>query len=330
VVLGVRERARAVRAAVENPYILPAHAVVAFVDVPRVDREPAGDETVIDGVPIVRSTGRDLPQVVRSLGANLIILAFDDQRAAARLYPQLKRLRFEGIEVLTPLTVAEIYSGRTPLDYLDEESLMQASMESSVPMVRRVKRLFDILMSVVAFLVLAPLALLIALLIKLSAWNSPVLYSQIRVGLFGAPFRIHKFRTMVPEAEQESGAVWATGDDPRITRLGRVLRRFRLDELPQFVNILRGDMSIVGPRPERPELMAELAAQIPFFHERENIIPGLTGWAQIQYPYGSTVEDAKRKLEYDLYYLKHLSLSLDLQIILRTLRIVVMGKERRM
>jgi lipopolysaccharide/colanic/teichoic acid biosynthesis glycosyltransferase len=133
---------------------------------------------------------------------------------------------------------------------------------------------------------------------------------------------------MRPDAELDSGAVWASANDLRITRLGRFLRRFRLDELPQLVNVLNGEMSLVGPRPERPEIIAELERRIPCYNERENITPGLTGWAQIRYPYGYTVEDAARKLEYDLYYMKHLSLALDLQIILSTLRIVMLGKER--
>ena len=139
---------------------------------------------------------------------------------------------------------------------------------------------------------------------------------------------MHKFRTMREDAEAETGAVWSTEDDPRVTIIGRILRKFRLDEIPQFWNILKGEMSLVGPRPERPEIVTDLEKQIPFYDEREYAMPGLTGWAQIQYPYGATVEDSKRKLEYDLFYIKHLSLSLDLQIMLRTLRIVVLGKEK--
>jgi lipopolysaccharide/colanic/teichoic acid biosynthesis glycosyltransferase len=137
-----------------------------------------------------------------------------------------------------------------------------------------------------------------------------------------------KFRTMVVGAEDATGPVWSSENDPRITPIGRWLRRFRVDELPQFINILRGDMSVVGPRPERPEIVAELAKQIPFYEDRDLMVPGLTGWAQIQYPYGNTLHDARHKLEFDLYYMKHLSFSLDLQIILRTLRIVILGKER--
>jgi len=224
--------------------------------------------------------------------------------------------------------VAEVYRGVTPLDLINEDVVMQASLESDVPMVRRVKRLFDIAISVVACVVFAPVALCVAAAIKLSAPMSPILYTQERVGQFGRVFRIYKFRTMRPGAERETGPVWSDAGDPRITRSGRFLRRFRLDEIPQFVNILKGEMSFVGPRPERPELIETLEKQIPFYGEREYLSPGLTGWAQVRYPYGYSVESAARKLEYDLYYMKHLSLSLDLQIILSTLRIVMLGKER--
>jgi lipopolysaccharide/colanic/teichoic acid biosynthesis glycosyltransferase len=172
-------------------------------------------------------------------------------------------------------------------------------------------------------------ALAVAAAIKISAPREAVMYSQRRAGQFGKIFRIHKFRTMRPGVEKETGPVWSPLSDSRITRLGRVLRRFRLDEIPQIVNILRGEMSIVGPRPERPELIEQVVEVIPYYAERENVVPGLTGWAQIRYPYGSTIEDAARKLEYDLYYIKHLSFSLDVQVILSTIRIVLLGKEKK-
>jgi lipopolysaccharide/colanic/teichoic acid biosynthesis glycosyltransferase len=151
----------------------------------------------------------------------------------------------------------------------------------------------------------------------------------LRIGRFGHPFMMLKFRTMVEGAEAD-GPAWSPPDDPRVTRLGRILRKYRLDELPQLVDVLRGDMSLVGPRPERPEMVTELEKKIPFYRERENVLPGITGWAQIQYPYGATAQDAQRKLEYDLYYINNLSFALDLQIILHTFRIVLLGLERSM
>ena len=246
------------------------------------------------------------------------------------VYPQLRRLRFEGISVLTPLNVAEVYGGKVPLELVDEHWLMQASQGFVSPIAMRFKRLMDvalvILMGVPAFL----LGCLIACLIKLTSPRSPVFYSQERVGRFGRIFRIYKFRTMVPMAEGEMGAVWSPRGDPRVTVIGSILRRYRLDELPQLFNVLKADMSLVGPRPERPGLVEKLEKEIPFYRERENLLPGLTGWAQIRYPYGATVDDARAKLEYDLYYLQNLSVALDLRIILHTLRIVIFGMEREM
>jgi exopolysaccharide biosynthesis polyprenyl glycosylphosphotransferase len=329
VILGVGERVRELKRMLEGEFVLPAHRVVACIRVVDPRTEPVHNQAaVIDNVAVIDAPTDMLESVIRSLGVRLIVLAMEDPRGDAHCYPALKRLRFDGVEVLNPLNVAEIYSGRTPLDLINEEYLMQASLESELPVYRRIKSVIDIVISVFAIILLSPLALVIITLTKLTSPLSPVFYSQIRVGRFGKEFRIHKFRTMRHGAEARTGAVWAAERDPRITRLGFVLRRFRLDEVPQLINILKGEMSIVGPRPERPELTEQLAKRIPFYDERENVTPGLTGWAQIRYPYGSTVEDAAHKLEYDLYYMKHLSFSLDLQIILMTLRIVVLGKER--
>jgi lipopolysaccharide/colanic/teichoic acid biosynthesis glycosyltransferase len=221
-----------------------------------------------------------------------------------------------------------MYNGRVPLDLVDERWLMQASLGFVSPVTMRFKRLFDVLLTGVMALPALLLCAAIALLVKASSWRCPVMYSQERVGRFGQIFRIYKFRTMVPTAEDEVGAVWSPRDDPRVTAIGRVLRRYRLDELPQLYNVFRGDMSLVGPRPERPGLVEKLEKQIPYFRERENLLPGLTGWAQIRHPYGATVDDARLKLEYDLYYLQNLSAGLDLRILLHTLRIVLFGMER--
>jgi lipopolysaccharide/colanic/teichoic acid biosynthesis glycosyltransferase len=256
----------------------------------------------------------------------MVVLGQEQSRDLSPTYPQLRKLRFKGVEIMSPLVVAELYTGRSPLDFLDEDTMMLAGIESSWPIVWRTKRIIDIFVSLFGGILLLPLVLLIIVILKLADPRGKVFYVQDRVGQFGKIFRIHKFRTMREGAEDASGAVWADDNDPRITRIGRVLRKFRLDEIPQFWNIFKGDMSLVGPRPERPEIVADLARQIPFYDEREYPMPGLTGWAQIQYPYGSSVEDAKRKLEYDLFYIKNLSLSLDLQIILRTLRIVILGQ----
>jgi exopolysaccharide biosynthesis polyprenyl glycosylphosphotransferase len=327
VILGAGARARDVRQMIEKEHVLPVHRVVAFI---RPEGEPAEDGPhALEGVGVLETQDSTLEDIIRHLDARLVVIALDDNAEAMRYYNRLKRLRFRGVEVMSPLNVAEIYDGRTPLNLITEEFLVQASMESAFPVVRRAKRIFDMIASGLGIVVTLPLTVATAAAIKLGAPHDPVFYVQERVGHFGRVFRIVKFRTMIHHAERESGPVWAADDDPRVTRLGRVLRMTRIDELPQLVNVLKGEMSLVGPRPERPEITARLAEQIPFYTERENVLPGLTGWAQIRHPYGSSTEAAARKLEYDLFYIKHLSLSLDIQVILRTLRIVVLGKERR-
>ena len=186
-----------------------------------------------------------------------------------------------------------------------------------------IKRSFDIVVAVSGLLVLFPLLVVVAVLIKLES-RGPAFYSQERVGQFNRSFRILKLRTMVRDAERE-GAKWASRGDSRITRIGRFLRKTRIDEIPQFWNVLRGEMSLTGPRPERPEFVEMLAEQIPFYLQRHLVKPGLTGWAQINYPYGASVEDAANKLKYDLYYIKHASIVLDFQIALRTVGTLMSG-----
>jgi exopolysaccharide biosynthesis polyprenyl glycosylphosphotransferase len=189
------------------------------------------------------------------------------------------------------------------------------------------KRLIDLICGLAGLLLTFPLMLLIAVAIRLES-KGPIIFRQTRVGLRGKPFKLLKFRSMRADAEQ-FGAVWASEKDPRITRIGRILRKYRLDEMPQFVNIIRGQMSFVGPRPERPVFVEQLRRDISYYDERHSVRPGLTGWAQVQYHYGSTVEDARNKMEYDLFYLKNMSVPFDCAIIFRTIRIVLMGKGGR-
>jgi len=329
VIIGTGKQAGMIRQMLENKWILPVHKIIAFVRIIHPGTDSETDDVVsINGIAVLNSTYDSLANLIKSLDIDLVVLAQSDNKDASYCYRQLSRLRFEGIEVLTMLSAAEIYAGRIPLELVTEEDIAEIAMQSRMPSVRRIKRVFDIFIAMLGCIILFPLGMLIAILLKLTAPGSPVFYSQIRAGLFGKSFTIFKFRTMYEDAEKETGVVWAKKNDPRITPLGKILRRFRLDEIPQLYNVLKGEMSIVGPRPERPELVAELDKKIPFYIERLNVMPGLTGWAQIRFPYGDSVEDAMRKLEYDLYYIKHLSLSFDLQIILRTFRIVILGMER--
>src|SRR5208283_2446432 len=181
------------------------------------------------------------------------------------------------------------------------------------------------LIALVGILVAAPVMLVVALLVRLAS-PGPVLFRQARVGLHGRVFNVLKFRSMYVDAEARTGAVWARKDDPRVTPVGRWIRRFRLDELPQLFNVLRGEMAVVGPRPERVEFVRTLTEQIPFYGQRHFIKPGITGWAQINHKYGDTLEDTITKLEYDLYYLKNLSLSLDLYIMFHTAKVMLLSK----
>lgn len=339
VVLGTGARARSDMALVQNRELRPKHKVVAMIQIERagaIRSEPpaplsafgnqSGSEA---GMPtLIHCSPAHVAATVRSLACDVLLVAVDRDEDLAGVYSQLRRLRFEGVSVLSPLNIAEVYSGKVPLNLVDEHWLMNASQGFISPMVLRFKRLMDILAVVFVSPVALVLGSLVAAWIKLSAPLSPVFYSQERIGRFGKVFRILKFRTMQETAEKDQGAVWSPKDDPRVTRAGRFLRKYRLDELPQLWNVLKGEMSLVGPRPERPELVEKLAKVIPYFRERENIPPGLTGWAQIRYPYGATIEDARAKLEYDLYYLQNLSIALDLRIILSTLRIVLFGMER--
>ncbi len=331
IVVGTGERAREMRKLVEREFVLPAHKVVSYIALKELGLPENGSaDSAIDGVAVMTTSLKSFEDVVNSLGADLIIMGLDHPDHSVKIYPHLRHLRFRGTEVLSSQGAIEIYSGKVALDLVDEQWLTHASMESALPIVARAKRLMDIVTTMLMSIVAIPVGLFIALLIKLSAPGSPVIYVQEREGQFGQVFGMYKFRTMIVGAEESTGAIWAQEHDQRITRIGRFLRRFRMDEWPQFLNILRGEMSFVGPRPERPELVVELERKVPFYRERADVMPGLTGWAQIRYPYGDSVEDSRHKLEYDLYYIKHLSLSLDLQIILSTVQIVILGMERKM
>jgi exopolysaccharide biosynthesis polyprenyl glycosylphosphotransferase len=240
----------------------------------------------------------------------------------------LRRVCFSGHQVSSLTDVMEEAYGAVPLSLVNMEWLVQASALPRRGYMRKLKRLADIGFSIGFGLLLSPALLLGILLVRLTS-RGPVFYSQVRSGRHGRTIRVHKLRTMRVDAEA-NGAQWAAGrQDPRLTPAGGWLRTFRIDEIPQLWNVLVGDMSFVGPRPERPEFVAQLAEAIPFYEERLLVQPGLTGWAQVCYPYGASVEDARRKLEYDLYYMKHMSMMLDFFILLDTVRTVLRGGARR-
>ena len=242
-------------------------------------------------------------------------------------YPALGKtfceLRYSGITVMPMISLFEEVHQMAPLELVTPEWLVQASAQPHILYVSKIKRAFDIITSLGGLVAFLPVLLAGILLVRLTG-RGPVFYRQTRCGRFGRRFQVIKLRTMRVDAEKH-GAVWAKAKDSRITWVGRYLRKFRVDEIPQLINVLRGEMSFVGPRPERPEFIEQLAREIPFFQERLMVQPGITGWAQVNYPYGASSEDARRKLEYDLYYTKNMSLFLDIFILLDTVRIVLQG-----
>lgn len=240
----------------------------------------------------------------------------------------LLQCRMHGIEVLDGPTLYERVARRLSIENITAGWLVFAGGFRISWFRRALKRIMDITLSLLGIILLLPFLPLIALLIRLDT-PGPVFFRQTRVGYGGQEFEIYKFRTMRDRAEQSTGAVWAGVNDSRITRVGHFLRRSRIDELPQLLNILRGEMSIVGPRPERPEFVTSLVRELPFYAERHSVRPGLTGWAQVRYRYGASREDALEKLRYDLYYIKNQSVMLDVEIIIRTICVVTLGKGAR-
>jgi len=230
----------------------------------------------------------------------------------------------EGVRVEDAQTAMAELSGRISLSAIQPSWFVFSEGFRRSDLLILMKDSLDLACAVVGFLLTLPIMALVAAAIKLDS-KGPVIYRQRRVGVGGRCFEVYKFRSMRTDAEQ-GRAQWASRNDPRVTRVGAFLRKYRLDELPQFVNVIRGDMSFVGPRPERPEFVEELREVIPYYDERHTVRPGITGWAQVQYEYGASVEGASRKLEYDLYYLKHMSALFDLRIILQTVRTVLSGK----
>ena len=261
-------------------------------------------------------------------GVQLVsVVASAGERAKA--FDCLVELRYAGVVVEDYATTYERIHQRLPVEVLEPGWVaFQSRFEGwDHDFEAKAKRLLDVSIAALVVVVMGFPMLFIAAAIRMTS-PGPALYRQTRVGRFGEPYTLVKFRSMRADAEAD-GAVWAAEADPRTTLFGAFLRRSHLDELPQIWNVIRGDMSLVGPRPERPEFVRELASEIPYYHLRHVVKPGVTGWAQVRYPYGASVEDARRKLEYDLYYIRHKSLLWDLRIILRTLTVSVLGRGSR-
>ena len=256
-----------------------------------------------------------------------IIVALEEKRGKLPV-KELLRCRTAGIDIIEGTSFYEMLMGKLYVTQINPAWLIFSDGFKKSKLQRFVKRAVDIFFSITLLIIFFPFFIVIALLIKLDS-RGPVLFKQERIGQDRRPFTIYKFRSMVANAESQSGPVWAQDDDSRITRIGKVTRKLRIDELPQLLNVFKGEMSFVGPRPEREFFILELEKQIPYYDERFNVKPGITGWAQVGYGYGATIEDAIEKLNYDLFYIKNLSLFLDLMIVFRTFKVVLLGKGAR-
>jgi len=276
-----------------------------------------------------------LPEYCERHNVDEIVVAVDERRrntdAGGGLpLEELLVCRLSGIEVVDIQAFVEREAGKLDVDLLHPSWMVFSDGFIANSWRYATKRAFDILISLTALLLVWPIMLAATIAIWVdSGFRGPILYRQTRVGLNGKPFPVMKFRSMRTDAEVDGQAVWASKDDPRVTRVGAFMRKTRVDELPQLANVLRGDMSFVGPRPERPQFVEELDEAITYYNHRHRVKPGITGWAQLCYPYGASVEDSKEKLQYDLYYLKNHSILLDMIILLQTVEVVLIGDGAR-
>lgn len=320
-VLGAGEATYPIRMAVEAGELNNLN-IVGYVTMPS-DRLLSG--TPSNGIAL------DEPFVdyVEKNGIDEIVLAVDDHRAGLPI-KDLIECKMRGINVLSLPTFFEMRTGKIRLDVLYPSWIYLSDGFRDSLLLRIGKRTFDVVSVLLLLPIILPFMLFsIVLILFESKGKGPILYRQTRLGKDERPFQIYKFRSMVADAEQDGIARWASIKDPRITRVGAFLRKSRIDESPQLFNVLKGDMSLVGPRPERPEFVTQLADSIPYYHERHRVKPGLTGWAQINYHYGASQDAVREKLQYDLFYIKNQSIFLDMLILLRTVEIVMLGEGAR-
>ena len=276
--------------------------------------------------PMIIGDFKQISSICRTCQIDRVIVALDERRGSLPLN-ELLQCRLKGIHVDDGISFRESLLGKLSVEHLPPSAIIFSNGFRGVMVYKGIKRVFDLLASLFGIVLFLPLFVLIALAIKLDS-RGPVFYRQERVGQDGRLFSLIKFRSMTVDAEKD-GPVWAVVNDQRVTRVGRWLRKLRLDEIAQLINVIRGEMSLVGPRPERPYFVRKLEKEIPFYCHRHAVKPGITGWAQILYPYGATREDAQEKLKYDLYYIKHLSPIMDLRIITETAKIVLLGRGAR-
>ncbi|MFY9619518.1 MAG: TIGR03013 family XrtA/PEP-CTERM system glycosyltransferase [Pyrinomonadaceae bacterium] len=294
------------------------YRVVGFVD-----NDPAlVGKSLIN--PKVIGLTSELASLVKRENIDRLVVAIGDRRGQFPTQELLKLSLSGDVTIEESASFYERLTGRVLLDMIRPSWLIFSSRGRRARINEIARSAMHRIIALVGAILSLPIAILTAIVIKLES-RGPILYKQERVGKNGRPFRLMKFRSMRTDAEKD-GPVWAKTDDERMTRVGRIIRKIRVDEIPQFWNILRGDMNFVGPRPERPHFVAQLAQEIPYYEQRHLIAPGLTGWAQINYPYGASIEDAKQKLQYDLYYMKNQNLALDATIMFETVKTILFGK----
>ncbi|OYX91895.1 MAG: sugar transferase, partial [Novosphingobium sp. 35-62-5] len=316
-VLGAGARAERLRQLGERPEA--GFAIVGYIGM------SSAAPVVIEA--IHRDAINNMTRYVENLGVSEVVLALEERRNALPL-KDLLRIKTTGVHVNDFSTFLERETGRVDLDTVNPSWLIFSDgFSSGRALSSAAKRIFDIAASLLLLSLTLPVIVLFALLVKIDS-KGPAFYRQRRVGLYGQTFNVIKLRSMRIDAEV-AGAQFAQENDPRVTRIGRFIRKVRIDELPQTWSVLKGEMSFVGPRPERPEFVAELEEQLPYYAERHMVKPGITGWAQINYPYGASLADSRHKLEYDLYYAKNYTPFLDLLILLQTLRVVLWSEGAR-
>lgn len=316
-VLGVGPLAEVIEATIQASH--GNYVLAGFV-------QPATDLVTVPAGRVVGNVN-DIAGIVRQQRANKLVVAVTERRGVLPV-KDLLICKLSGVDVLDSPSFYEKISGKLLIENIQPSWFIYSNGFRSTTLKRVYKRFLDMVFALFGILMALPLFPLVALLVKVDS-PGPALFRQIRVGERGREFAIMKFRTMRQDAESQSGAVWAQKNDPRITRIGGFLRKTRLDEIPQLFNVLKGDMSFIGPRPERPEFVEQLTERIPYYNKRHFVKPGLTGWAQICYPYGASEEDALEKLRYDLYYIKNYSILLDLFIVLETIKVVIYGRGGR-
>lgn len=288
-----------------------------------IDDDPSKKGNLIDGYPILGDR-YSINNVIRQNDVDLIIAAITHEKHAD-LIKALINCSWKGIDIIDMPAIYEQLTGKIPFKHINNMWMLHIAIGKPKLYSRLIKPILEAIIALILFILLIPVMVVLAIVIKCDS-RGRIFYTQERVGKDGRKFTIMKFRTMVENAESLTGAVYAADNDPRITKIGRFLRKWRLDEIPQLVNVIKGDMSLVGPRPEREIFIREFEEKIPFYTQRLLVRPGLTGWAQVKFPYASSIEQTEEKLQYDLYYIKNMSFILDFVVFLKTIRVVLFGK----